>query len=173
MVSVDVNDKNCIDKLSKGLLPYVKDKKLVFLCIGSQKVIGDSLGPSVGTMLLDSLSGDVFVYGLIDNNINAKNLLLVKEMIKTLHGDRILIAIDAALGCACEVGKIQIYNHGLYPGSATNKNLPCVGDLSIVGIVNQKLRTLEMSMLFTAKIDMINKMAHTICDTISCCINQK
>ena len=172
MVSVDINDVNCAEKLECKLKPLLKDRKIVVLCIGTDKVVGDSLGPSVGSLLIEGLNSDVIVYGTLQTNVNAKNLLLVKEMIKTLHPDRTLLCIDAALGVASEVGTIQVYAHGLYPGSATNKNLPCVGDLSIVGVVNQKLCAFELSMLYTAKFNLINDMAQTICKTILSCVNQ-
>ena len=172
MVSVDINDVNCAEKLRCKLKPLLTDKKIVVLCIGTDKVVGDSLGPSVGSLLIEKLNCDVIVYGTLQTNVNAKNLLLVKEMIKTLHPERILLCIDSALGVASEVGTIQIYPHGLYPGSATNKNLPCVGDLSIVGVVNQKMCAFELSMLYTAKFNLINDMAQTICNTILSCVNQ-
>ena len=94
-------------------------------------------------------------------------------MIKVLHPDRTLLCIDAALGVTSEVGTIQIYDHGLYPGSATNKNLPCVGDLSIVGVVNHKMHAFELSMLYTAKFNLINNMAQAISTAILSCLNQK
>ena len=172
MVCVDVNDKNCVEKLSNGLKTVLTNKKIVVLCIGSDKVVGDSLGPAIGTMLIDGLKTDVIVYGSLQVNVNAKNLLLVKQMIKVLHPDRTLLCIDAALGVTSEVGTIQIYDHGLYPGSATNKNLPCVGDLSIVGVVNHKMHAFELSMLYTAKFNLINNMAQAISNAILSCLNQ-
>ena len=63
MVCVDVNDKNCVEKLSNGLKNILTNKKIVVLCIGSDKVVGDSLGPAIGTMLIDGLQTDVIVYG--------------------------------------------------------------------------------------------------------------
>ena len=173
MLSVDVNDKNCIQKLGCALKTLLQNKKLVILCIGSEKVVGDSLGPAIGTKLIEGLERDVIVYGALQSNVNAKNLLLVKDMIKTLHPDRTLLCIDAALGVTSEVGAIQLYAHGLYPGSATNKNLPCVGDVSLVGVVNQKMCAFELSMLYTAKFNLVNEMAQTICDSILFCVNQK
>ena len=171
MLCVDVNDKNCVKKLRCNLDELLKDKKIVVLCIGSDKVVGDSLGPLVGSLLIDGLQADVIVYGSLLVNVNAKNLLLVQQMIKVLHPDRLLLCVDAALGNSSEVGTIQIYNHGLYPGSATNKNLPCVGDLSIVGVVNNKMRAFEMSMLYTAKLNLINDMAKAISNAILSCFN--
>ena len=173
MLCVDVNDQNCVQKLTNGLKNMLNNKKIVVLCIGSDKVVGDSLGPAIGTLLIDGLQTDVIVYGSLQTNVNAKNLLLVKQMIKVLHPDRTLLCIDAALGVTSEVGTIQIYDHGLYPGSATNKNLPCVGDLSIVGVVNYKMHAFELSMLYTAKFNLINNMAQAISSAILSCLNQK
>ena len=172
MLCVDVKDKKCIEKLKDNLNGLLKNKKIVVLCIGSDKVIGDSLGPAIGSLLIDGLQTDVIVYGSLQVNVNAKNLLLVKQMIKALHPDRLLLCIDAALGLTSEIGTIQIYNHGLYPGSATNKNLPCIGDLSIIGVVNHKMRAFELSMLYTAKYNLVNDMAQAISKAILCCVNQ-
>lgn len=172
MLSVDVNDTLCEEKLQKGLKLLIGGKKLVVLCIGCQKVVGDSLGPLVGTKLVETLSSDTIVYGMLDSNINARNLMIVSNMIKALHPDRTLLAIDAALGKQGEVGSIQVYTHGLYPGSATNKNLPCIGDISIIGVVNQKVCAFELSMLYTAKSITVNTMAQKISSCISKIANQ-
>lgn len=167
MYSVDVNDTNCIQKLKEKLALLIGKQKLVVLCIGCDRVAGDSLGPMIGTKLVEQLDKDVIVYGMMDSNINAKNLMLVKDMIKELHYDRILLVVDAALGRTAEVGTIQIYSHGLYPGSATNKNLPCVGDISIVGIVNEKINAFGLSMLYTARQQTVNFMAKVISESIA------
>ena len=121
MLCVDVKDEKCIQKLKENLEGLLKNKKIVVLCIGSDKVVGDSLGPAIGSLLIEGLQTDVIVYGSLQTNVNAKNLLLVRQMIKVLHPDRTLLCIDAALGQTCEIGTIQIYNHGLYPGSAAEQ----------------------------------------------------
>ncbi len=167
MFSVDVNDSNCVQKLKDKLSLLIGKQKLVVLCIGCDRVAGDSLGPMIGTKLIEQLDKDVIVYGMVDNNINAKNLLLVKDMIRELHYDRMLLVVDAALGHTAEVGTIQIYSHGLYPGSATNKNLPCVGDISIVGVVNEKITAFGLSMLYTARQQTVNSMAKVISESIA------
>ena len=167
MFSVDVNDINCVQKLKEKLSLLIGGQKLVVLCIGCDRVTGDSLGPMTGTRLIEQLDKDVIVYGMIDSNINAKNLLLVKDMIREFHDDRMLLVVDAALGHTSEVGTIQIYSHGLYPGSATNKNLPCVGDISIVGIVNEKINAFGLSMLYTARQQTVNSMANAISESIA------
>lgn len=170
MLSVDVYDANCQDKLKNFLTGLIKNQKLVILCVGSEKVGGDTLGPLVGSKLLNKIKGNVIVYGLMEGNITAKNLCFATNLIKTLHSDRLLMVVDAALGRESEIGTIQVYPHGLYPGSATNKNLPCVGDLSIVGVVNKKICAFELSMLYTAKQAMVSKMSEIISDCIAQCV---
>ena len=96
MFSVDVYDSNCVQKLKDKLSLLIGKQKLVVLCIGCDRVAGDSLGPMIGTKLIEQLDKDVIVYGMVDNNINAKNLLLVKDMIRELHYDRMLLVVDAA-----------------------------------------------------------------------------
>lgn len=167
MLCVDVNDENRVEKLSEGLKELLSGVKPVVLCVGCEKVLGDSLGPMVGSKLIEGVKGDVVVYGMMSGNVNAKNLMIASQMIKLLHEDRALIVVDAALGHKEEIGTIQLYSHGLFPGSATNKNLPCVGDVSIVGVVNQKICAFEMTMLYTAKQMMITNMAQTIFEALN------
>ena len=57
------------------------------------------------------------------------------ESKKTLK-EPFIIAVDACLGSFQNVGKIVIKKEPLFPGSALNKNLPPVGNMSITGIVN-------------------------------------
>ena len=123
MLSVDVNDENCFERLKIHLEGLLRGQKAVILCVGSEKVGGDMLGP--------------------------------------------LVVIDAALGRQGEVGTIQVYGHGLRPGSATNKNLPCVGDISIIGVVNRKICAFELSMLYTARRAMVDKMSDIISDSVA------
>lgn len=51
------------------------NKHLVILCIGSDRVIGDCLGPLVGHKLSSLLkSSDISIYGTLNNPVHAKNL---------------------------------------------------------------------------------------------------
>ncbi len=58
------------------------------------------------------------------------------SVINSKYKNPYLIAIDACLGNENNIGNIEIKNTPLTPGSALNKNLPSVGDISITGIVN-------------------------------------
>lgn len=113
-------------------------KSPVFMCIGTEKVFSDSLGPRVGTILNGKMNTPAFIYGMCEQNITAENLLYCYNFIKALHPECQIVVIDAAVGSAEQIGKIQISDGGIYPGAATNKNLPSVGDLGIVGIVAER-----------------------------------
>lgn len=115
-----------------------KIKNPVYMCIGTEKVFADSLGPRVGTLINEKMTEPVFVYGIRSSNITAENLLYSYRFIKAMHPNNQIVVIDAAVGAYEQIGKVQLCEGGIIPGAATNKNLPCVGDISIVGIVADK-----------------------------------
>ncbi|WP_227001797.1 spore protease YyaC [Virgibacillus necropolis] len=113
----------------------VENKTIVFLCIGSDRYVGDSLGPLVGTMLLDSRV-PYQVYGTLEEPIHAFNL---KGTIKEIHkqfNKPLIISIDACLGNKDQVGYVVFKEGPLAPGKALEKMLPEVGDYHFQGIVN-------------------------------------
>ena len=57
-------------------------KELVFLCIGSDRITGDSLGPLIGRQLLCHRWQHSFIYGTLEEPVHALNLASVLEMIK-------------------------------------------------------------------------------------------
>lgn len=109
---------------------------LIFLCIGSDKVTGDCLGPYIGHQLSPYADGHFFVYGTLSKPVHALNLENVFQQIKIRHPKALIIAIDASLGQKKHLGYVTIGNGALYPGAGVQKDLPPVGDIYITGIVN-------------------------------------
>lgn len=125
------------DYLYENLKPIMKEKRpIIFLCIGTDRATGDSLGPLVGYKLKLIPHNNFFIYGTLENPINAKNITDTLDKINKYFCNPYIIAIDACLGAAHNIGKIIIENKPLCPGSSLNKELPEVGDISISGIVN-------------------------------------
>gem|GEM_PF-2023013 len=111
----------------------------VILCIGSDLAIGDSLGPVCGTMLQNkNCYKGCFVYGTLKKPVTAKEVKYLNAFLKETHPNSKIIAVDAAVGAAGDIGLITINNKGLKPGLGANKKLPAVGDVSIMGIVAEK-----------------------------------
>ncbi len=112
-----------------------KGQALVFLCIGSDRITGDSLGPLIGHML-KKYGCRAFVYGDLSSPVHAGNLLHTINLIHKNHGNAFIIAIDASVGRSSHVGCVNISDTSLSPGSGVGKKLPSIGSISITGIVS-------------------------------------
>lgn len=151
------------EEISKSIKTLYFDKTPIILCIGSDLVVGDSLGPFIGTILNEKLKGKAFVYGTLKNPVTAKEVLVVKETIKKLHPNSKVIVIDAALGNAEEIGYVKITNCGIKPGLAVNKDLPLLGDVSIIGVVGDKN---DKNTNFSTRFSLVYSIANDVIEGI-------
>jgi len=110
-------------------------RDVIIVCIGTDKCIGDCLGPLVGT-LLENTGFPFPVYGTLKNPIHAVNLREKVTKIRKEHPLAFTIAIDACLGEPGNVGSIQVRQGPIYPGKGVGKSLPSVGDISVIGIID-------------------------------------
>ena len=134
----------------------------IIVCIGSDLVLGDSLGPLVGTFLRQN-GASAYVYGTLNAPITAKEVEYAKVYLKKIHPNSKVIAIDAGIGQSDDVGLIKILNHGLKPGLGVDKNLSTIGDISVVGIVAS--RSVGSVNLFNyTRLNLVYKMARIIAD---------
>ncbi len=82
------DDQNAVSALAKLLRKLLREqdplgvRQLVLLCIGTDRSTGDSLGPLVGSRVLQ-LAPDLFpVYGTLDDPVHAVNL---KEKLQQIN----------------------------------------------------------------------------------------
>ena len=120
LAKVNYSDDDVIQMLSSVLKTIINENTIV-VCIGTDRAIGDTLGPLVGTILKNS-NFKYPVYGTLDNPIHALN---------------IYESIDACLGSQSNIGNIQIREGPILPGKGVGKKLPQIGNYSIVGIVDK------------------------------------
>lgn len=175
---IDSMDRNSVyqlrDLLSNEINAVFKESRpVILLCIGTDRSTGDSLGPLVGDKLSFLIRNSLVLFGNLENPIHAKNLSSTIEKINFTYKNPYIIAVDACLGSIQNVGSIIVESKPLYPGSAVNKNLPPVGDLSITGIVNVsgalEFMVLQNTRLFTVMhlADIISKgIYHSVIKTI-------
>ncbi len=109
-------------------------RPLVALCIGSDRYTGDALGPLVGSYLEERDA--CTVYGSLDHPVHAGNLVETVGLINSRHIHPVIVAVDACLGRANEIGNIEAWSGGIEAGIAVGNRLPCVGHISFVGVVN-------------------------------------
>ena len=85
--------------LGKCIKRHKRDwTEIVFLCIGSDRVTGDCLGPYVGYRLSQHQLPGIFVYGTLNQPVHAVNLSDITDFISKSHPFALVIAIDASLG---------------------------------------------------------------------------
>jgi putative sporulation protein YyaC len=134
-------------------------KKIVIVCIGTDRSTGDSLGPYIGTLAKELEDFPFEVLGTLDDPVHAKNLEQV--MSKIDRNDTLIIAIDACLGQQENIGKISVHEGSIKPGSGVGKDLPPIGDISITGVVNFS-GFMSHLILQNTRLSLIYKMAKSI-----------
>ncbi|KMY53339.1 hypothetical protein AC623_04480 [Bacillus sp. FJAT-27231] len=160
-----------VEKIKDALEKSVK-KEIVFLCVGTDRSTGDSLGPLVGTMLKEkTIPYDV--YGTLEQPVHALNL---EEMIRNIYKkyeNPLIFGIDACLGEKQRIGLILFEEEPFIPGKALNKGFSEVGDVHLRAIVNyldplSPAQTLNNTRLYT-----VINLAKTITDIICLSIQSK
>ena len=162
------DDLHAAENLAAELLaaiPNTTSRPIVFVCIGTDRSTGDSLGPLVGTLLEEKVLRTFYVYGTLDEPIHAVNLSEKLKEIDTIHDNPYIIGIDACLGRIKNVGVIQLGNGPVKPGAGVNKDLPAVGDIHITGIVNVS-GFMEFFVLQNTRLNLVMRMAKTIANGI-------
>ncbi|BBI35287.1 spore protease YyaC [Cohnella abietis] len=136
-------------------------EELTFVCIGTDRSTGDSLGPWVGTMLMEQ--GFTKVIGTLQHPCDADKL---RQLIPSLTEMGTIVAIDACLGRSDNVGAYLVSNGPLVPAQSVNKRFPAIGSYSIAGVVNavslKPYWTLQSTSLYQ-----VMGMARQIADAIT------
>lgn len=160
-------DKLSAYHLSSRLCELLSEKcgpetTLVILCIGTDRVTGDSLGPLIGYKLSRKFLPLFTVYGTLEAPVHALNLEETIAEIKKKHPDNCIIAIDASLGTREHLGCVTLKAGSIQPGAGVRKKLATVGDISITGIVNS-CGILDHMTLQTTRLSTVMNLADCIC----------
>lgn len=110
-------------------------RETVVICIGSDRVSGDMLGPLVGSALREEYKLPCPVYGWVGESVNGLNLEQYLDMVRARHKDCLVIAVDAALGKQEDVGKVRLKRGGIKAGGALERKGEKIGDLGVIGVV--------------------------------------
>ncbi len=132
-----VNEKKEIEKMTNHLKEVFSkmSNEIVFLCIGTDRSTGDSLGPFVGSMLIER-EIPFPVYGTLEKPVHALNIKKVLNEIQQAHNQAFIFGIDACLGTEKHIGSIILEKGSFIPGNALKKVLPIVGDYHLKAVVN-------------------------------------
>ena len=154
-------------ELSKRVIKIMQknnylEKELCFLCVGTDKVVGDAIGPLVGSNLKKYINKNniknINVIGNLDNPLINKNI----ENFKNIKGIKILI--DSAISNSYKVGEIIVEekSNKLVSAFFNEKNINY--DISIKAIVaeNNFNDTLNLIRLQNVSVKTIIKISEKI-----------
>ena len=168
-IKVAHSDPEAALLISNRLLPILQmvppERKLVIVCIGTDRSTGDALGPLVGTALAKHNSRHFELYGTLDDPVHAMNLEETMASINRRIPSAFIIGIDACLGQVSSVGCIQLGAGPVRPGAGVNKELPPVGDIHMTGIVNVG-GFMEYFVLQNTRLNLVIRMADVIATTL-------
>ncbi|NLU50470.1 MAG: spore protease YyaC [Syntrophomonadaceae bacterium] len=136
-------------------------RQVVIMCIGTDRSTGDSLGPLVGTRLLQYGMTETSVLGSLEYPVHAVNLEQTLARVSESWDQPFIVAVDACLGRTDRIGYVSVKPGVLRPGTALKKELPPVGELHISGVVNVA-GFLEHIVLQNTRLGTVFKMADTI-----------
>ncbi len=138
----------------------------VFMCVGSDRVVGDALAPIVSEYLIKKFKVNAFVYGTLSNPINSKNVESAYEYIKLKHPNSKIIVVDATLSYSQEMFCVKMQNCGVIPAGFFNKKLKIMGDISLIGVVGN-VGMKDYNFINNIGINSILKMAYFMAQSIN------
>ena len=139
--------------------------KLLFLCIGSEKISGDCIGPIVGTLLKEKYRIPYPVLGTEDNSVNGANIRAYRDNIKKYFPDYKIIAVDSAVGDDKDLWTLKIREGGVRAGGALNPSVEYYGEVGILAVVGSKSGNVLDNLLsapYSKIVDCAERIAKTI-----------
>lgn len=156
-----------VDKIVQEYLLSQKEE-VVIVCVGSDKYIYDALGPLVGTEI--KKESKVSLYGTLESPVHALNLCNIMDNIYTTHENAFVIGIDASLTHEVEnIGHVKFRDFGVSPGKGVGKELPVVGDVSIIGITK---KVSDFPIMYDTSLFFVMKLVKVISDIVLSALEQ-
>jgi len=139
--------------------PYIETAdEVILLCVGTDRSIGDALGPLIGSQLSESGPHPFEIVGTLDRPVHAANLSETVRRIEATYRQPLVVAVDACLGRAESIGVLTVGRGSLSPGAGVNKNLPKVGQIYMTGVVNVG-GFMEYFVLQNTRLNLVMRMA--------------
>ena len=154
-------------------------KNILFVCIGNGKIIGDSLGPLIGTVLeknkrLIQNNVKIDVIGTFENPILYYN---VEEFIKNIDSQDYseIVIIDSALGSKENIGKVMITPAEILIGVGVNRGRMVKGDIILKGVVGINYNNISRNLIELESVEakQVEKIADKMLDIIYSIIFRK
>jgi len=142
--------KNFTSNLKQYINYYNIEKnfsEIIILCIGTNKIMGDMIGPMVGENLKSKIitpkNKKLIVFGNMTQTLNLKNANNIINKVKNNYQNPFVITIDTALSKIYDSKKIYINQGNIQIGSALSKGINCDSHINIKGVVGKYKENLE------------------------------
>lgn len=164
-IRVHMDDEAAADRIARAVRRMGAELAapadgLVLLCIGTDRSIGDALGPLVGSLLVERGPWPFRVLGTLEQPVHAGNLAEAVARLRVDYRRPLVVAVDACLGRAESIGYVSVGRGALRPGAGVNKNLPAVGNVYVTGVVNVG-GFMEYFVLQNTRLNLVMRMAKT------------
>ena len=135
-------------------------EECVFVCIGTNKLLEDSLGPRIGERLKNNFKNHnkVKIFGTMNNPVHFKNAHILCDKLKGENTRTILI--DSAFGKQEHIGNSFINLGGLIIGKAYGKSFYFPADLNIKTVIGTE------EYLPNWEIEQIENLAESVANVI-------
>ena len=145
------------------------DRQLVVVCFGTPAIAGDSLGPEVGSLLRGDKNFPAFVYGTLDRPVTGRNMNEWISFVRETQRGALMLAVDACLGDAANLGRISVRADGVCPAAVGGKKKR-FGDVGIIAVVGDKTGD-ALTELMQANAVYVSELAHKVADLIRSAVN--
>lgn len=127
--------------------------KIIFVCIGTNRITGDSFGPMVGENLKSKFKNipNIEIYGTVKEPVHFLN---AQEYLKLLKNKKdCIIAIDSAFDSYKNLGNTYVNWGGMKLGKALKKELYFPANISIKTVIAEKTKSENENFKGIAKCD--------------------
>lgn len=147
-----------LTRLKECLIENLGTKKVVFLCLGTDKIVGDCLAPIVAEKLRKN-DLPCYIYGGLCAPITAKNCEFAFEFVRSVHSDSKVVLIDSmATREQARLGEIVVSQE--YFGAINSLNIK--PDLCIYGVTS----LLKNKLLDCARMYLVEQISDSITEAI-------
>ena len=154
-----------------GLTQNKAYSTVLFLCVGTDRITGDTFGPIVGYKLkrLFQNTKNIRIIGDLENTVCDNNIEAVIDDICRKYSNPFIISIDSALSCNEEnIGRIIVKKGGISLGKSLGKEQYIIGDMAIKGVVAKNLKNprQNLKLLQNIPLNHVMKMADVVANGI-------
>lgn len=160
-----MKNEKFVQDLQKQIFQYMTQEfsEIILLCIGTNQLIGDCIGPMVGELLnQETKKENIIVYGNMIETINFKNARKTIEYILKKYKKPFIITVDSALGTEKMIKRIVVSKGMIKIGKSLGRSISYYSHINIKGVVGENKNTVfeNIQTLKTVKPEIIVELSN-------------